>query len=119
MRVRQVRIWDAEMCTCTERHDGSKAVYSVAAAPAGSQLVAYGGAERALHVWDPRTPTGKETVRQFRVHHGILTICVHVKVAGGPPTCCCRPVVRAFVLLTCLIVFESEMCSKGGASGIW
>ena len=50
------------MCTCTERHDGSKAVYCVAAAPAGSQLVAFGGAEHALHIWDPRTPVSKETV---------------------------------------------------------
>ena len=51
------------MCTCTERHDGSKAVYCVAAAPAGSQLVTFGGAEHALHIWDPRTPVSKETVR--------------------------------------------------------
>ena len=63
MRMHQVRRWNAEMCTCTERNDGATAVYSVAAAPAGSQLVAFGGAERALHIWDPRTPAGKETVR--------------------------------------------------------
>ena len=62
--MHQVRRWDAEMCTCTERHDGAKPVYSVAAAPGGSQLVAFGGAERALHIWDPRTPTGKEKVCQ-------------------------------------------------------
>lgn len=44
--------------------NGSKAVYCVAAAPQGSELVAFGGAERALHVWDPRTPIGQETVRK-------------------------------------------------------
>ncbi|CAK0736467.1 hypothetical protein CVIRNUC_000750 [Coccomyxa viridis] len=64
-----VRRWDAEICTCTERHDGSKAVYCIAAAPAGSQLVAFGGAEHALHIWDPRTPVSKETDQKLYSSH--------------------------------------------------
>ena len=60
----QVRWWDVETGANTETHVGSKAVYCVAAAPGGSSsLVAYGGAERALRLWDARTPMGKETVR--------------------------------------------------------
>ena len=63
------------MCTCTERHDGSKAVYCVAAAPAGSQLVAFGGAEHALHIWDPRTPVSRETVRtRWRCLHPVMSL---------------------------------------------
>ena len=82
--MHQVRRWDAEMCTCTERHDGAKPVYSVAAAPAGSQLVAFGGAERALHIWDPRTPTGKEKVRHTHpIYSPSPTACMRAPEIHG------------------------------------
>ena len=57
-----MRRWDAETAVNVDTFNGSKAVYCVAAEPEGSELVAFGGAERALHVWDPRTPIGRETV---------------------------------------------------------
>lgn len=60
----QVRRWDVETGANTETHNGAKAVYCVAAEPGGDgSVVAFGGAERALHVWDARTPVGKEMVR--------------------------------------------------------
>ena len=67
-----MRRWDAETAVNVDTFNGSKAVYCVAAAPEGSERVAFGGAERALHVWDPRTPIGRETVSRRRNYKDYL-----------------------------------------------
>lgn len=61
--MQQVRRWDSETGANVDTFNGSKAVYCVAPAPSDGALVAFGGAERALHVWDLRTPAVQETVR--------------------------------------------------------
>jgi ribosome biogenesis protein YTM1 len=56
----------------TETLNHNKAVYCVAAAAAGSRgrgLVAFGGAERALRVWDPRTRAGEGLALQALPSH--------------------------------------------------
>lgn len=62
----QVRRWDVESGAATDTLNASKAVYCVAAPPrdaGGAGLVAFGGAERVLHLWDPRTAPGEALVR--------------------------------------------------------
>ena len=50
----QVKQWDTETTACVDTFSGSRAWYCIAAAPADQQLVAFGGADKALHLWDPR-----------------------------------------------------------------
>ena len=61
----QVRRWDVDAGANTDTLNASKAVYCVAAPPegAGAGLVAFGGAERVLRLWDPRTAPGEALVR--------------------------------------------------------
>jgi WD40 repeat protein len=59
----QVRKWDITTGAATDTYNGSHAVYCMAAAR-DQPLVAFGGAEKALRLWDPRTPVGKEVVRR-------------------------------------------------------
>jgi len=62
----QVRRWDVESGAATDTLNASKAVYCVAAPPrdaSGAGLVAFGGAERVLRLWDPRTAPGEALVR--------------------------------------------------------
>ncbi|PRW33193.1 ribosome biogenesis WDR12-like protein [Chlorella sorokiniana] len=54
-----VRLWDVEAATATDTFNHNKAVHCVGAAPGGAGLVAFGGAERALRVWDPRMRSGE------------------------------------------------------------
>ena len=64
----QVRRWDVDAGANTDTLNASKAVYCVAAPPegAGVGLVAFGGAERVLRLWDPRTAPGEALVRPCR-----------------------------------------------------
>ena len=51
----------------TETRSGGRAVYCVAAAAGNAAgAVAFGGAERALRIWDPRAPVAAETVGVWR-----------------------------------------------------
>lgn len=61
----QVRRWDVESGASVDTLTASKAVYCVAAPPEGSGagLLAFGGAERVLRLWDPRTAPGEALVR--------------------------------------------------------
>jgi len=52
--ILQVRRWDAETGTNTETHNGRKAVSCIAAPRGGRDLVAFAGAAKTLHLWDPR-----------------------------------------------------------------
>lgn len=60
-----MRRWDVDAGANTDTLNASKAVYCVAAPPegAGAGLVAFGGAERVLRLWDPRTAPGEALVR--------------------------------------------------------
>lgn len=49
--------------TNVETLNHNKAVHAVAAAPGGGGPVAFGGAEGAMRLWDPRAPKGDELVR--------------------------------------------------------
>ena len=84
-----MRRWDAESAVNVDTFNGSKAVYCVAAAPDGGALVAFGGAERALHVWDPRAPVGQETVCPSKW-------CIYASQGLGPAVMSMWPVCREF-----------------------
>ena len=49
-----VRLWDVTRGEAVCTHHGSKAVYAAAPQPGGGTLVAFGGADNALRLWDPR-----------------------------------------------------------------
>ena len=62
----QVRRWDVETGIATDTLNSGNAVYAVATAPRDSNgVVAFGGAERALRLWDSRA-RGTENL----VHRG-------------------------------------------------
>ena len=67
-----VRLWDVETGTNTDTLNHNKAVHAVAAAPSGSGgLVAFGGAERAVRLWDPRARSSEVlAVRSLPSHGG-------------------------------------------------
>ena len=49
-----VRRWDVQTGINTETYNGSKAVASVAAPAAAPAIVAFGGSDKALRLWDSR-----------------------------------------------------------------
>ncbi|KAK9821782.1 hypothetical protein WJX81_002702 [Elliptochloris bilobata] len=67
-----VRRWDVGSGANTDTLNASKAVYCVAAPPegAGAGLVAFGGAERVLRLWDPRTAPGEALAKRGFTSHG-------------------------------------------------
>ncbi|EFN51158.1 hypothetical protein CHLNCDRAFT_141384 [Chlorella variabilis] len=69
-----VRLWDVETAAASDTHHHNKAVHCVAAAPGGAGLVAFGGAEKALRVWDPRVRSGEGlAVRSCASHTGWIS----------------------------------------------
>lgn len=69
-----VRLWDVGASRAVATYNGSKAVYAVAAAPgsssgggggAGGHVIAFGGAEGALRVWDARAKGEALSVRGY------------------------------------------------------
>jgi ribosome biogenesis protein YTM1 len=64
-----VRRWDPEVGAAADALHHDKAVHAVAAAPGGDgRLVAFGGAERALRLWDARTGGAAVGVRGLASH---------------------------------------------------
>jgi ribosome biogenesis protein len=68
-----VRRWDVEAGggACADTLNTARAVHCLAACPAqGSRLVAFGGAERAVRIWDPRAkgPEGQISVKNYLSH---------------------------------------------------
>lgn len=63
-----VRLWDVEAGANTDSLHHNKAIYCVAAA-ASSSLLAFGGAERALRVWDPRARGGEALAMRACTSH--------------------------------------------------
>jgi len=59
----QVRLWDVATGTNHQTLNHNKAVHAVGMAPGGDGVVAFGGAEGALHIWDPRARKGDSLVR--------------------------------------------------------
>ncbi len=49
-----VRLWDVQREEAVHTFNGSKAVYAVAPQPVGGHVVAFGGADNVLRLWDPR-----------------------------------------------------------------
>lgn len=77
----------------TDTLNASKAVYCVAAPPEGGgvRLVAFGGAERVLRLWDPRAGPGEALVRLLKF---CLVASAHVCVClrlWGRHSCACCP----------------------------
>ena len=59
----QVRRWDIQTGVTTDTLNSSNAVYAVATAPRdGTGIVAFGGAERALRLWDARARSTENLV---------------------------------------------------------
>lgn len=69
-----VRRWDAASGINTDTYNGSKAIMAVAAAPnCGGRLVAFGGSETAVRLWDTRAALASGEglgVRGFGGHAG-------------------------------------------------
>ncbi|KAK9808947.1 hypothetical protein WJX72_006809 [[Myrmecia] bisecta] len=64
-----VRRWDAETSSQTQTLNTNKAIYAVAASPDNDSVVAFGGAERNLRLWDTRMQTGEEVgAKAFASH---------------------------------------------------
>jgi ribosome biogenesis protein YTM1 len=70
-----VRRYDVETRTNTDTYNGSKAVYAVAApADGSSSVVAFGGSDRVLRVWDTRGVTGEGlAVKAYAAHEGWIS----------------------------------------------
>lgn len=84
----QVRLWDVPTGTNVETLNHTKAVHAVAVAPDGGGPVAFGGAEGALRLWDPRAPKGDDLVgcrlsESFSFAGLILNLAV-APGGGGP-----------------------------------
>ena len=61
----QVRRWDVQTGVVTDTLNSNNAVYAVATAPQdGTGVVAFGGAERALRLWDSRARGTENLVRR-------------------------------------------------------
>jgi ribosome biogenesis protein YTM1 len=79
-----VRLWDVASGTERDVLHHNKAVYCVAAAPGGAGLVAFGGAERALRLWDPRARTGEGlALRACASHAGWISALAWHPVSGA------------------------------------
>jgi ribosome biogenesis protein YTM1 len=71
-----VRRYDVESRTNTDTYNGSKAVYAVAAPADGSSssLVAFGGSDKVLRVWDTRGVSGEGVaVKAYAAHEGWIS----------------------------------------------
>lgn len=75
-----VRRFDVESRTNTDTYNGSKAVYAVAAPADGggsgssSSVVALGGSDRVLRVWDARGVSGEGlAVKAYAAHEGWIS----------------------------------------------
>jgi WD40 repeat protein len=71
-----VRRYDVEARTNTDTYNGSKAVYAVAAPSDGSSssIVAFGGSDRVLRVWDARGVSGEGlAVKAYNAHEGWIS----------------------------------------------
>ena len=61
----QVRRWDANAMINTDTHNSSKAIYCIAAAANSASVVAFGGADRAWHLWDRRQSRKEDMVKSL------------------------------------------------------
>lgn len=75
-----VRRYDAETRTNTDTYNGSKAIYAVAAAAAAgssstsSDVVAFGGSDKVLRIWDTRSVKGEVLdVKAYNAHEGWIS----------------------------------------------
>ena len=93
----QVRVWDVATGVNHSTLNHNKAVHCVAAAPAGGAPVAFGGAEAALRLWDPRS-RGDDLVPPSPPHPPITPLVLHPPVrhlplplirGGSPGRSCC------------------------------
>jgi ribosome biogenesis protein YTM1 len=73
-----VRLYDVESRINTDTYNGSKAVFAVAAPSDGSSssssIVAFGGSDRVLRVWDARGVSGEGlAVKAYNAHEGWIS----------------------------------------------
>ena len=71
-----VRRWDVETGINTDTYNGSKVVHSLATCDRQSDLVAFGGADRSLRVWDSRSRKGEGLQVQAYASHASWISCV-------------------------------------------
>lgn len=64
-----VRLWDVPTGKNVDTLNQTKAVHAVATAPGGGGPIAFGGAEGALRLWDPRAPKGDDLAVKARMSH--------------------------------------------------
>jgi WD40 repeat protein len=55
----QVRRWDVASGVNTDTYNGSKVVSSIASSSGSPDVVAFGGSDKALRVWDSRSRKGE------------------------------------------------------------
>jgi ribosome biogenesis protein YTM1 len=70
-----VRRYDVESRTNTDSYNGSKAVYAVAAPrDSSARLVAFGGSDKVLRIWDTRGVSGEGlAVKSYAAHEGWIS----------------------------------------------
>ncbi|KAG1674240.1 hypothetical protein FOA52_013860 [Chlamydomonas sp. UWO 241] len=69
-----VRRWDVPTGVCTDTYNGSKALHACAASSASPDVVAFGGADRALRLWDCRSRKGDAlAVSAYTSHAGWIS----------------------------------------------
>lgn len=73
-----VRRWDVETGINTDTYNGSKVVQSLACCPSGllPNVMAFGGADRALRIWDSRSREGEAIKVEAYVSHANWISCV-------------------------------------------
>lgn len=70
-----IRTWDAETGVNTETLTGGKALHCLSVGGENSALVAAGGADPVLRIWDPRMPGINTPILQLSSHKAWVTAC--------------------------------------------
>ena len=67
----QVRRWDVATGINTDTYNGSKVVASVASSSSNPDVVAFGGSDRVLRIWDSRSSKGEGLAVQVSKGEGL------------------------------------------------
>jgi len=70
-----LRIWDVETAVNTQTLTCSKALHCLSVGGEGKALLAAGGADNSLRVWDPRIQATVAPTMQFTSHKGWISAC--------------------------------------------
>lgn len=70
-----LRTWDVESAVNTNILTCSKALHCLSVGGEGNSLLAAGGTDRILRIWDPRIPGTVAPVQQLSSHKGWISAC--------------------------------------------